>query len=278
MSVDPEVKRTLDLRLAEGSVSLPEYRALLAELDKATPRSETSASSSLGAVLHQVDDLIIHERGLVVAGRRKYFEEITYVDGGTSEFSINVVARSRRSSISIGFSNGDSYFIDEERAYFGGKRHEAISRAVAILKQSTYQPRLKRFLHELAAAGELEIGEETRSPFPDLLFGGMKALANLATGRPSLGPVYLSTQGVLRSPVTTLLIPKCKEEGVLELGVSRQNYANSSEVYAMETKPFLLASDDRSKVIHFTISHVAGVDVVMSVLAGFANGGLQFHA
>lgn len=276
MAIDPDVKRELDHRLARGTIGLQEYRQLLAEIGGEPRAAAPATQSRFGALVHQVDDLFLYERGLIVAGREKTFEDIARVSGGSTELSVNVVARTRRSSLSIAFRNGDSYYIDEDRAYLGTKRHEAIARAVSFLKQQSFPLRIRRFMRELADAGELKVGWETKNPFPDLLFGAVKAAANIVRGTPPRGSVYLSADGHLRSPVTRLRIRDCREKGVLELGVSRANFYSSGDVYAIETKP-LMATEDRSRAIWFTVQHDAGEDVVMSVLDWFARGANEQH-
>lgn len=273
MATDRNVKQALDLRLARGEISLAEYRQILAEIDADASVQPTDTTPSLGSLVHQVDDLLIYERGLIVAGRKKAFDDIAKVEGGTWEFSINVVARARRSHISIAFRNGDSYFIDEERAYLGNKRHEAISRAAALLKRQTFLSRVRNFVRELSSAGELVIGNEATNPFPHLLFDGARIVANVVTGAPPLGPVRLSTDGVLRGPMAALNIRYCREHGLLELGVSRHNFSSPREVYATEEKPIVFATWNRSRALYFEINHEVGADAVMSVLDWFAKGG-----
>jgi len=144
MSANP--KDVLKARLAAGEISIDEYRELLAEIcDEVMDEGRNhihnqSDALSTGKLITEFEDLRLFENAIIHKNIAHPLSDITSVRGGQSEQSFNFLPTEKSSSLSIAFISGESIAISEQRILFGGKRHEAIGKLLAILRKATFNP------------------------------------------------------------------------------------------------------------------------------------------
>ncbi len=167
----------------------------------------------------------------MVAGRRKKFSEVVSVDGGTNEVKINFLNAVKHSYIKVIFDNGDSYFMDEDRTIFDKGRHQKIANCVVTLQRLKIEKNARDLLSKLKLFTKIVIGKVSTGPAFSMIDVAIdSAKANKEN------PVLLCSDGTISNGDLELDLKKCLRDGILELGIQRTNYANSSEVYACHEK------------------------------------------
>lgn len=213
-------------------------------------------------LLAEIDELQIFSTHIQVAGRIKKFEEVKRVDGGSSMLSVNLLPATKKTWISIAFTNGDSYYLDEERTIFGRDRHKKIAQCTSVLQRITFDSRLTALVVEMMKAGAIKIGMESNETYT--LIG---ALAD-AMSKPHPMAIFLNKEGQITNGTLSLDLKKCRAEGVLELGIERINKYASAQVYACYQRSILEKS--RNKALKFDLGSVYENDVVLALLDWFA--------
>lgn len=157
-------KDILKTRLASGEISIEEYRQLLATLsDESEPRIKERNSDQGGSGLQEgrplaeFEDLKIFENCVFYKNRKHALPDVTSVRGSQSSRSFNFVPTEKSSCIFMAFVSGETVNISEDRILFGGKRHEAIGRMLAILRQATFNHRLINLIKKLTGNGQVEL-------------------------------------------------------------------------------------------------------------------------
>lgn len=262
MTIDPEVKRTLDLRLAKGELDARQYQDLLKTLGDRVEAIPVAKIQS-GDLLAEIDDLQIFSTHVQVASRRKTFDEVRRVGGGSNTFSINLVPATKNTWISIAFTNGDSYYMDEDRTLFGRDRHKKIAQCVSVLRQITFKSRLAALATATNETGAIQIGTESNETY--ILVG---ALVDVMS-KPRLSPIFLSKAGQITNGVLSLDLKRCRAEGVLELGIERINKHAPGQIYACYHRSLLEKS--RNKALKFYLGGEYDTDVVLALLDWFAH-------
>jgi hypothetical protein len=182
---------------------------------------------------------------------------------------MNLLTYLYRTWISIKFSNGDSYYTDEERTHLGKKRHNGIAQCVAALRQLTFQSRAAAFFRDLRSQGELLLGTEV---IDTVTIVGALADAVAAAVGDKPGPVILTRNAALRAPKVTLDLKACRNAGALELGIQRQPAKVApDEVYACETPSMF--EKGRTRALKFSVTGDYDPDVVMACLSWLAEPG-----
>jgi len=261
-TIDPEVKRALDLRLAKGELSIEEYQVLLSKISEGSEKATQDNRAS--QLLAEVDDLHIYSTHIQVAGRRKEFKEVMAVSGGSTSLTINLMPAIKHTIISVVFSNGDSYYMDEDRAVLGWRRHKKIAECISVMRRLTFEPRMQRLVGELSSEGKIQIGTEAIDPAYTIVGAAIDLVAKKQSA-----PVSLSEDGSITNGVLTLDLKKCRKDGILELGVQRANVFASGQVYACHDRSLMEKS--RNKALKFDIGGKHDDDVVLALLNWLAN-------
>ena len=218
-------------------------------------------------LLAEIDELRIYATHIEVAGRRKTFDEVQQVGGGSTEVSVNLLPAVKHTSISISFAGGDSYYMDEDRTIFGRDRHRRIAECVRVLRQLTFEARLQMLVAALAQKETWLIGRESIETYT--LIG---ALGD-AVRRRQPSSVYLHKAGTITNGVLTLDLKRCRSEGVLEFGVTRQNKNVPGQVYACNERSWFEKSNNSA--LKFDVVGEHDQDVVLAVLDWLATPGNQ---
>lgn len=209
-------------------------------------------------LLAEIDNLQIFLTHIQVGGVNKSFDEISHINGGSNTISVNLVAAIKKTWISIDFSNGESYCLEEERGVLGQDRHEKIAQCLSILRQITFKSRLAGLVSTTTKLGAIQIGIETNEVYT--LIG---AIAN-AISKPQSSPVYLLKNGNITNGELTLNLKRCRTDGILELGIERTNKYAPEQVYACHQRS--LFEKSRNMALKFDLGAEYEADVVLALL------------
>lgn len=267
-------KNILGVRLARGEISIQEYRSLLDVISEKSapnpsnelrpavqpkPSIKLNSSHPDGLLIAEIDELKIYTTHIIVAGRRKSFRDVVSVDGGTTELKVNFLNTVKHSFIKVTFSNGDSYFMDEDRTIFGKERHEKISNCVSAIQRMKIEDNVNDLQLKLNSTVQLVIGKVSSQPSFSMI-----DIAVEAVKRKQEKNVSLCSNGTISDGDLTLDLKKCLREGILELGIQRTNYSNSREVYACHEKSFFEKSN--KSALRFTIDQAFDHNALYAVI------------
>ncbi|MHB8090288.1 MAG: hypothetical protein ACYDH8_01570 [Syntrophales bacterium] len=166
--MDTEVKKALDLRLANGNITLAEYKEMLrtiaeneiVQISKAeTPVRQPSnrRNENLQPILVVDQDLSLFDVFLVHQGNKFAYTEIKSLSFSFSRMTLNFVPMSNMSSFSIEFDNGHqiSYFID--KMFVRGQQSKLLEQAYLFLQKLTFQQRIGKVIINLKENGFVDI-------------------------------------------------------------------------------------------------------------------------
>lgn len=267
-TLDPDVRRTLDLRLARGEVTVDEYRHLIAEIQAGVGAPHKPDLPE--RLIAEVDELRVYSKHIEVAGRNKSFEDVASVDGGSTTLSLNLAPASKHSWISVKFTNGDSYYMDEDRTVFGREHHRKICECVAALRKVTFFARYNRLCNHLSGYGKARVGTEVNDAYTIV---GVIAEA-VSRSRPS--DINLTIDGSITNGVLVLDLKLCRSHGILELGIERANKRAPGEVYACHERSILEKS--KRSALKFFAGGDYDTDVVLALLDWLADPGNRLRA
>ncbi len=220
MSEDPEL--VLKRRLAEGAISIDQYRELIAEIRPSVPNATKAFGTStapLGRKLAECDDLVVYETGLVFRGRQHPVDSVTSVRGGQSSSSINFVPTEKSTSLSIALVDGDTISLQEQRILFGGSRHKALLQTLATLRQITFKPRLINLVVKLKKQGFIELSRP--------MFGNGETVTLSVDGTVSAGARSISLKQAKASGTFGVRLELANPGLKLPAGIKcRANFAN----------------------------------------------------
>lgn len=186
------------------------------------------------------------------------------VDGGTTELKVNFLNAVKHSFIKVTFSNGDSYFMDEDRTIFGKERHEKISNCVSAIKRFKIEDNVNDLQSKLNSITQLVIGKVSSQPSFSLIDVALEAVKHKQEKT-----VSLNSNGTISDGDLTLDLRKCFREGILELGIQRANYSNSREVYACHEKSFFEKSN--KSALRFTVEPSLDQNALFAVMRQLAS-------
>jgi hypothetical protein len=181
MSIDPQAKKILDLRLAKGEITRDDY---LAACHAMAQTSETPASPSMlkGALasiaaakdrIHEsrkticptraepyhVDaDLQLFPTHLRYAGQDHPYTQIEAVSYSARSDSLNLVPISHDARLWIQLKGGKSIFATSSTVLFRTKTFNRILNAHDFLSKVTFNQRLQPYLSEIEAKGFCSAG------------------------------------------------------------------------------------------------------------------------
>jgi len=170
MSVDPEVKRRLDLRLAAGEIDVGEYNRLMGVVSggtRVTPQPHPAPSAE--PVSHFSDSspteidrhTAVGGTLLVHRGRTIPFTEIRHVE--TSQFTDTFIVmvlpvNTQGASLSVVLRNGNTIKARAASMYFKTNRMKLVARAAEHVRVSTFHSRYEMYLGELERTGHISCG------------------------------------------------------------------------------------------------------------------------
>jgi len=166
--VDTEVKKALDLRLANGNITLAEYKEMLrtiAENDvihnskSETPDSQPSnrRNENLQPVLVVDQELSLFADFLVHQGNKFSYSAIKSLSFSLSRFTLNFVPMSNLSSFFIEFDNGHiiNYLID--KIFVRGQKSKLLEQAYQFLRELTSKQRIGKIILSLKKDGFIDV-------------------------------------------------------------------------------------------------------------------------
>lgn len=162
-----DAKSILDRRLANGDVSIGEYREILSELGGGPVPPVQPLSTPLAQapqLLVAVDDLAIFENGMFIGGQKIDLQRIAHISGDAYQFTLNFMLSSKLSRLTITLTDGACLNYSEDRTHRGDARHDAIRTAYAILRKATFSSRLDDLAQRIRSAGSLPIGIVDENP------------------------------------------------------------------------------------------------------------------
>lgn len=142
-NLNPHVE-VLKSRLASGEITLTQFHELLSILQNdANVALPTRPAIDPGRLITSIDDIQLFEKYLKVGNDYIELHEITKIDAGQSNYSVNFLPISKNTSCSISFKNREPLYLGEDRTYFGGSRHKDILAFTSMLRAATYPNRLR---------------------------------------------------------------------------------------------------------------------------------------
>lgn len=197
----------LQARLASGEITVEEYRQLLAELQLTQPRGlqgntppalpPAEPDAGYGRVLATVDDLIIYERAISHRDTVRSIKDVAHVFGNQSSYTFNFVPFQRSTSLIMTFVDGKSIYVSEDRAWFGGRRHAELAKALLLVRRLTLNARAINLVLKLRRDGQV--------------------LLSKPIGK-GAEPVTLYLDGTVGTPTRRIDIKRAKESGTFGIG------------------------------------------------------------
>lgn len=162
--MDENVRKTLDLRLASGEITIEEYRATLNVLrNSATEATESTTARNLRSdgqteprlILTMDSDLSLFESFLVYKGRRHSYSTITSLAYSRSMTSYNFIPTSNKTNFNIELENGETITYSTKTVFARGNLSKLLEQAYLFLQPATFQSRLNRTAYQLAQKGSI---------------------------------------------------------------------------------------------------------------------------
>jgi hypothetical protein len=209
--MNPTAKEVLDMRLANGEISEPEYRDLVRTLTDSEPASWTSVVPKLRSLVSAIDDrifgfppavtptnaspwtltdnVVLYGDNLLHKGNRRNYSDISSINYWAVSSTVNFINIKRNNHLELVYGNGDKITMRAFGAIIESSKHRRIASAYNFLCHVTFKQRLQRYLDLLQNPGYF-------------VAGGVRVDAN----------------GEVEKDGVRLSIPTAEERGALELG------------------------------------------------------------
>jgi hypothetical protein len=215
----------LKARLAAGEISIDEYREILAEISTNVPKSAeeqerpTPVEAKIGGLIFEFEHLRLFENAIIHENVVRYITDVTSVDGGQYTHSTNSIPSIKITGLTILFASGESINLEENRKWFGGKRHQALLKLLSMLREVTFKQRMANLTRKLRRQGQLEL-----------------------TRKSNVGEiVLLRKDGIVIASTKSVNLKVAKASGTFELGT------HSTSLMTTKSNPFEIVLSEKSK-------------------------------
>lgn len=251
----------LKQRLASGEIDVYEYKLIVKELEEKEHSQQQYSNESIrkNLVVMLDNELKVYEDGMDYKGRFFPLSKVTSVKSGTRSDTLNFVITSRVTGLSISFTDMETIYISENRAWFKSDRHKAIASAGHKIKQITFRNRVNNFVDKLIKNESVQV----YSPFSK-----------------REEAVFLHSNGTLRTPTKSVDLKTAQNTGTLIIGTKTEsNFSNSrssdsSEVAISETPCGRNGKIPGNAIIFFP--SLDDTDVVHGVIEWMSHEGNNF--